>query len=62
MKRTRAYFLFFLAIVLLSSLGVEAEKAVRNVKVEFAMSHSLGAATAAPADQRLVPVRINEEQ
>jgi hypothetical protein len=33
-KRFRAYLLFFLMIVLLSSIGVAAEKAVKSLKAE----------------------------
>lgn len=63
MKKIRAYFLFFLVIVLLSSLGVAAEKAVRSVKVEFAMSHSFRAEeTAATVDQGLIPGGIKRER
>jgi uncharacterized membrane protein YadS len=34
MKKFRAYLLFFLMIVLLSSIGVAAEKAVKSLKAE----------------------------
>jgi hypothetical protein len=63
MKKIRAYFLFFLVIVLLSSLGVAAEKAVRSVKVEFAMGHSVPEEEmAAIVDQGLRPGGIKHER
>lgn len=62
MKKIRAYLSFFLVILLLSSLGVAAEKAVRSVKAEFAMSHSVSAGeTAATVDQGLNPVHTTDQ-
>jgi hypothetical protein len=51
MKRIRAYLFFFLVIVLLSSLGVAAERAIRSNKVELTGSGGIPAVNTAASGE-----------
>ncbi len=59
MKKLRAYLLFFLVILLLSSIGVAAEKAVKNIKAEFVMSLYVPAGETVPLPEA-VPQPISK--